>query len=144
MKRGDKVKLQVMKVPAGLVFTESLGRTDSIYVRKLQEALQTGGVVQISKGDTYMRSQLRMAAKKLKAKLVWAEQGEYEYAKPKVVEGDHKSMMLFLREPRSLSELEAKKYELHLPNTLGDLARDGLVQCRKEKWQLTDKGVALL
>jgi hypothetical protein len=143
-KRGEKVKLQVMKIPPGLCFTESLGRADSVYVKKLQEALNTGGVVQISKGDSYMRAQLRTAAKKMKAKLVWAQQGDYEYAKPKVVEGEQQRIMLFLREPRSLSELEGKKFELHLANTLGDLSREGLARVQKEKWSLTEKGIALL
>ena len=144
MKRASKVKLEVVKIPAGLVFVERLRGKESIYVRKLQEALASGSVVQISAGDAYMRSQLSQAAKKIKARLVFAAHGEFEYVKPLIVEGEAQRLMILLREPRTFAELEAKKLELHLTNTLADFAKNGLAHEHRGKWVLTEKGLDAL
>lgn len=144
MKRPDKVKFDVVKIPAGLTFCEGVGRSDSIYVRKLNEALSSGGVIQITDKDAYLRSQLKMAAKKLKVKLVYATAGGFVYVKPIAIEGELKRLLLLLREPRKLAWLQTQKLELHLENSLADIARDGLAHMHKEAWVLTEKGLDTL
>ena len=144
MKRPSKVKLEVVKIPAGLVFAERVGVGNSIYVQKLQQALGTGSVIQIAAGDSYMRSQLRTAAKKIKARLVFAVSGEFEYVKPLIVEGEAQRLMVLLRAPRTLAELESKKFELHLSHTLADFAKNGLAHEHNGKWVLTEKGLDAL
>jgi hypothetical protein len=145
MKRATKVKLEVIKPAAHLHFSDSVGqRGISIYTQKLSEALNTGGVVQIMAADAYMKHQLKVTAKKLNVKLVYALDGEFLYVKPLAVDGDLKRLMLLLREPRSENELMSKKLELHLKNTLAKLAADGLAHFHKEKWVLTEKGLDAL
>lgn len=143
-KRPDKIKLDVVKAPQGLMFTEFIGRKDSVYVSKLTEALNSASVIAITASDMYFRQQLQNAAKKLKVKLVFAKQGELLYVKPIAVDGELRRLILLLREPRALVELQAKKLELHLENSLAGLAKDGLAHFRKEKWQLTEKGLDTL
>lgn len=149
MKRPSRIKLSVIKPPAGLIFTEAIRGTGGIYVKRLTQALSTDSVVQIAKDDKYMLNMLRAAARKLKVKVLLAEQGEFLYFKPLAVEGEHKRLMLLLREPRTDVELQAKKLELHLPNTLADLAKDGLAHQianggNKGKWALTERGMDAL
>lgn len=141
MKRPSKVKLEVMKAPPNLIFTETMGRTDSVYVRKLQEAIQSGSVIQIANGDSYMKLQLRAAAKKISAKLLYAESGEFIYVKAVIVEGEAKRLMLLLREGRTFAELQSKKLELHLANALNGFVKDGLAHEHRGKWVLTEKGM---
>jgi hypothetical protein len=131
VKGPSKVKLDVVKSPAGLIFVDRIAGKDSIYVRKLQEALASSSVIQISAGDSYMRSQLRIAAKKIKARLVF-------------VEGESQRLMVLLREPRTLSELEAKRFELRLSATLAEFAKNGIAHELRGKWVLTEKGMDAL
>jgi hypothetical protein len=149
MKRGAKVKLEVVKPPLTLHFSDSVGtRGISVYVTKLSEALNQGGAVQIDAEDAYMKHQLRGAAKKLGLRLVYALADGFLYVKPLVIEGDRKRLLLLLREPRTMNELHAAKFELHLPNTLTELEKQGLAHVRVkgnvEKWTLTEKGMDAL
>lgn len=145
MKRGDKVKLEVVKASSHLKFVESLGRRGvSVYVLKLTEALNSDSVVQIDAGDAYMKHQLNLAAKKLQIKLLYALDGKYLFIRPVLLDGELKRLMLWLREPRTSPELESKKFELHLSNSLASLARDAMAHCVKDKWVLTDKGKAAI
>lgn len=145
MKRPIKIKLEVVKIPPGLHFSDSIGqRGVSIYVAKLSEALNSGGAIQVKADDGYMKTQLRMAAGKLKVKLVYALDGDSLYIKPLAIEGELKRLMVLLREPRSVPELQAKKFELHLSNTLADLASQTLAHLHKDKWVLTEKGMDAL
>jgi hypothetical protein len=149
VKRANKVKLDVVKPPSHLHFSDDLGKRGvSVYVKKLSEALNASGAVQIAAGDSYMRFQLRGAAKKLKLKLVYALDGDFLYVKPLAIEGEQKRLMLLLREPRTLNELMAVKLELHLPNTLAEWARQGLAHSitkgAVERWVLTEKGMDAL
>lgn len=146
MKRPVKIKLDVVKtIPAGLVFVDSLfGSRGSVYVAKLTEALGCGGVVQITVGDAYVKSQLAQAAKKMKVKLVFAVQGEYVYIKPVAVEGEQRRLLLLLREPRTLAELDGKKLELNLGNSLAQFVKDGIAHEVKGKWVLTERGMDAL
>lgn len=145
MKRPLKVKLEVVKPPANLHFSDSVGqRGVSIYIAKLSEALNSGGAVQIKSDDSYMRFQLRAAAVKLKVKLVYALDGEHLYIKPLAIEGEQKRLMILLREPRTVAELQTKKLELHLENSLADFARQGLAHLHKNNWVLTEKGLDAL
>jgi hypothetical protein len=140
MKRPTKVKLEVGTPPASVRFSDSSYTAGSVYVQKLQEALNSDKAVKITTTDSYMRNQLRQAATKLKVKLLFANDGEFQWVKPVAVEGELKRLMLWLREPRTVAELEGKKFELHLSNSLQQLAKDSLAVFAKEKWALTDKG----
>lgn len=147
MNRASKIKLQVAKPPTNLHFSDSLGKRGvSVYVRTLTEALNSGGAVQIAADDQYMRNQIRMAAKKLSLRLAYALDGDVMWIKPLAMDDQEKRLLLLLREPRSLSELEAAKLELHLRNTLARLAKDNVahVVMRNgiEKWLLTSVGLA--
>ncbi len=145
MKLATKVKLEVVKPAAHLHFSDNIGRRGiSIYVLKLTEALNKGDCVQIMQDDGYMRTQLKIAAKKLNLKLVYALDDGFLYVKPLAVDGEQKRLLLLLREPRSENELMGKKLELHLKNTLTQLAADGLAHVHKEKWVLTERGMDAL
>ncbi len=145
MKRGERVKLEVVKPSSHLKFVDSLGRRGvSVYVLKLTEALNSDSVVQIDAGDAYMKHQLTMAAKKIQVKLLYALEGKSLFIKPVLLDGEMKRLMLWLREPRTPAELESKKFELHLSNSLASLARDAMAHCVKDKWVLTDKGKAAI
>jgi hypothetical protein len=144
VKRPDKIKLDLCEAPPGLMFTEFIGRKDSVYVRKITEALSSASVISIAAADTYLRMQFQKAAKKLKMKLVFAQAGDLLYIKPIVIEGELKRLLLLLREPRTLVELQTKKLELHLENSLSGLAKDGLAHFQKDKWKLTEKGMDAL
>ena len=89
-------------------------------------------------------AQFQTAAKKLKVKLVYATDNGHLWIKPIAIEGALKSLMLWLREPRTLVELEAKKFELHLLNSLDGLKKDGLAHLAKNGWVLTEKGMDAL
>ena len=144
MPRPAKVTISVEKPPTQLTFHESLGRRGSVYVRKLAEALQSGACVKIVAGDAYLKSQFSTAAKKLKVKLVFASDNGYLWIKPIAIEGELKRLMTWLREPRTVVELEAKKFELHLLNSLAQLKSDGLAHLSKNGWVLTEKGLDTL
>jgi hypothetical protein len=54
-------------------------------------------------------------------------------------------LRLLLREPRTVSELQAKGLELDLKFELANLAEQDLAQLdNKGKWQLTEAGIARL
>jgi hypothetical protein len=144
LKRPDKIKCDVVKVPAGLVFSERIGRTGSLYMDKLNEALASGSVIQIVEKDTYLRHQLKKAADKLKVKLVFAAAQGYIYIKPIAIEGESKRLLVLLREPRTVAYLQTKKLELHLENTLTQFMSDGLAHLVKGAWVLTEKGLDAL
>jgi hypothetical protein len=145
MKKLKDSKLEVVKPALSLHFTDSLGqRGISIYVAKISEALNAGAAVKISSKDQYLRSQLQQAAKKLNVRLVYALDGDFLYVKPLAIEGEKKRLVLLLRESRSLNELKGKNLELHLENTLAELAKEGLAHLHKEKWVLTAKGLDTL
>ena len=142
MKRPNKTKFEVVRtMPPGLVFLDEICGKGSIYVTKLNEALTSGDAVQITAGDAYMKQQLKMAAKKLKVKLVYAIQDDSLFVKPVAIDGERKRLMLLLREPRSISELEAKKLELHLNDTLASFNKDGLAHLHRDKWVLIERGL---
>ena len=141
LKRPAKVKLLVVKPPATVFFSEALGRTDSIYVQKITEALNTRSAIVVLREDKYLQSQFKMAAKKIGVKLVFGVDGDDLYIKPLEQSSQVKRLMLLLREPRTMNELMAAKLELHLQNTLSKLAADGLAHIHKEKWVLTSKGL---
>lgn len=145
--RPDKIKLEVVShPPANLKFVDTIGQRykTSIYVRKLMEALNQSGYVVIMADDGYMRHQIRKAAGKLKLRLTYALDGDKLYIKPAQIEGEMKRLVVLLREPRTLAELEAKKLELHLDKTLSSMAADGTAHLHKGKWVLTGKGMDLL
>jgi hypothetical protein len=140
-----RTKLDVVKPPSNVHFLDSIGtRGGSVYVLRLTEALNSGGAVRIVADDHYMRSQLRQASVKLKLKLVYALDGDVLYIKPVAIGEELKRLILWLREPRSVAELEGKKLELHLNNSLQSLAKDGLAHLHKDKWVLTEKGMDAL
>jgi hypothetical protein len=145
-KRPDKTKLEVVKPPAGITFVDALvrGGRVSVYQQRITEALSTSGCVQIVVKDNYALMQLRKAAKALKVKLVYAISGEAMYIKPIAIEGEKQRLILLLRESRTLNYLRGKKLELHLENTLAELAKDGLAMVKGDEWRLTLKGMDLL
>ena len=142
--RPSKVVMAVEKPPTALIFHESLGRRDSLYTKKLSEALQSGSCVKIVAGDAYLKSQFATAAKKLKVRLVFASDSGHLWIKPIAVEGELKRLVTWLREPRTVVELEGKRFELHLLNSLDQLKRDGLAHLGKQGWVLTEKGMDVL
>lgn len=141
--RPKNIKLEVLPVPPLLRFEES-ARRDSLYRRKLEEAINSSGAIRIMLADKYMAHQFKAAAKKMHVKLLFADQGEFLWIKPVVVDGDVKRLILLLREPRSLMQLQGAKLELHLQNTLSQLAGDRVAHYHKEKWVLTEKGMDTL
>lgn len=144
-KRPSKIVMQIEAPPTALVFHESLGRRDSVYVQRLSEALQSCKAVKIVASDTYLKSQFSQAAKKLKVKLVFATDNGHLWIKPIAIEGELKRLMTWLREPRTLGELESKRFELHLANSLDRLKKDGLAMNNKDgRWLLTSKGLEAL
>lgn len=145
MKRPAKPKLDVVKPPAAIKFVETLGwGKGSVYALKLTEALNADACVLIKNDDAYMKHQLRVAAKKMKLRLVYGLSGDDLYIKPIMLDGELKRLMLWLREPRTVLELESKKLELDLQKALQQLARDGTAQVVKDKWVLTEKGQKVL
>lgn len=143
-KRPSKVKLEIVAPPSHLKFVDSIGHGTSVYIQKLLEALNAGRAIQIVASDHYMRSQLRQAAVKLKLKLLYALDGDALYVKPVQIEGELKRLVLLLRERRTLAELQSKKLELHLDNSLTQLAKDGIAHAIGDKWVLTEKGLDTL
>ncbi len=144
MKRPTKPKLEVGSPPSTARFSESSYDASSVYVRTLSEALSSDKAVKIAATDAYMRNQLRKAASKLKVKLLFAADGDFQWVKPVAIAGEQKRLMLWLREPRTMVELETKKLELHLPKTLQSLAADGLAQKNGDSWKLTPKGLEVV
>lgn len=139
--RPNKVTFEVVKPHLGLHFVESVGsKGTSIYITKVIEALNTGSAIKINVADSYLKNQIRATAKKLKFRLVYALEGDFLYMKPLKIEGEQERLILLLREPRTLDELKGKNLELHLANSLGDLAKNGLAHLNKGKWVLTEKG----
>ena len=74
------------------MFGATAGRK-SLYLDKLQEALQAESVVRISKGDAYMLQMFKKAAAKLKVKLVIGNDAQYLYLKPITPSEDLKRLM---------------------------------------------------
>ena len=144
VKKLSKTKMEVVKPPSHLFFKDSLSRRDSIYTNKLTEAVNTDSVILVLAADKYVQTQFKNAAKKLSLRLVFAEDGENVYIKPLAMTTDQKRLMLLLREPRTLAELQGSRLELHLPNTLADFAAKGIAHIVKDKWVLTPKGVRSL
>lgn len=144
IKRPDNIKLEVVKAPSGIRFADSVGRADSVYQRKLSEALATDSTIKINAADAYMRVQLRKAAEKLRLRLVYGIEGEFMYVKPIAVDGELKRLMLLLREARTVNELEGAKLELHLGKSLERLDKDKLAHSLTKggatRWVLTEKG----
>jgi hypothetical protein len=150
MKRPErKIKLDVVKPPLSLHFSESVGqRKISVYVMKLSEAVNQGAAVQIDIADAYMKKQLKNAAEKLGLRLVYAIADNFLYVKPIAVDGERKRLMLQLREPRAETVLMAAKFELNLPDTLSDFAKQGIAHKVQRNgspcWVLTEKGMDAL
>jgi hypothetical protein len=148
MKRPDKPKIAVVPIPPGLCFSDSVGRSDSVYQRMVVQALNAGQAVKIMANDAYMRHQLKKAAEKLKVKLVYAAAGEELYVKPIAIDGELKRLVLLIREPRTISEIQSAKLELHVENSLSGLAKDGLAHVKtirgEQRWTLTEKGFGTL
>jgi len=143
-KRPDKIKFDLCKPPATVIFGSLDNRRKSIYRDKLFAALQANSVIRIMADDAYMLMMFRTAAKKAGLKLVGGQEGEYLYLKPLETPEAMKSLLLLLREPRSPEELRAKKLELDLNGTLAQLRGEGVVHVVREKWVLTEKGMDLL
>lgn len=139
--RPDKIKLEIVAPPAGVHFSEFVGRKDSVYVSKLTEAIAKGQSIKILIVDKYMLMQFRNAAKKLNIRLVFGTQGEDLYIKPVETSVEEKRLLLVLREPRTENELASKNFELHLKNSLSKLASEGVAHLFKGKWVLTEKGL---
>ena len=93
----------IAAAPANVCFVDSLGSQRSTYVVRLQEAFLKGQCVRITAGDSYMLSQLRMAAKKSSLRLVYGVSPDSKsiYVKPLKIEGAQKSLLLLLREVRA-------------------------------------------
>ena len=140
-------KCDVMHAPAGLKFGDAVGRVqDSIYKRKVREALATDGVIRILPQDSYMRSQIRQAAKKLNCKIVYAQDAQFHYLKPIALGEEQKRLMLLLRDPRTVNELKGRGLELNLEEALKQLAGQGLAHVmtagmNKGRWVLTEQGM---
>ena len=147
MKRPDKIKCDVIAAPTGLVFGDGRRMMRSLYKDKLQAAIQNGHVVRIAAGDAYMRSQFMQAAKKLGMKLLSAQDGQYAYLKPIAPSEAQHSLLMLLREPRTLDELRAKHLELDLNVELQALRDHGAAEIVKhlnvQKWRLTEAGLKL-
>ena len=145
-KRPDKISFKLVKPPNDAFFVDELFRKDSIYCSKLTEALNSDCVVQAAKDDKYLINQLRTAAKKLKIRLVFAQSGEFILVKPIRSSGEEERLVLLLREPRTMIELQQTKppLELHLENTLQRMEKLGTAHIHRGKWVLTEAGFDLL
>lgn len=145
-KRPEKVVMQLItNVPSGLDFQESISMPrKSEYVDMLNRMLTTGGCVKVLAEDKYLINQFKGAAKKINLKLMYSVQGPDLYIKPVAQSEAEKRLTLLLRYPRSLSELQMAKLELHLVNTLERLVEQGIVHFHKNKYVLTEKGMDLV
>ncbi len=127
---------------ASLVFTKSLSR-QGFWIGKLQELKASPGkLLKIKAEDQSSLTQIRNKARLVGMDLAYAREGEYVFIKFIELTEEVQRLMLLLREPRTISELQAARIEgLNLQQTLQDMASDGLVALTKSKWQLTDRGV---
>ena len=145
-KRPHKVVLKLAD-PARLgkiSFYETIGARRSIYKDILNQSLQTDRPVEISVEDKYALTQLKQAAKLMKLRLVFGKDETYLYVKPLVIEGELQRLYLLLREPRTLSELQAKHLELNLKDTLENLIGSDQAKVVNGKYALTEKGLRLI
>lgn len=143
MKRPEKVSFKLVRPTSTMIFNESLGKA-SIYVAKLNEAVNSDHVIQVAEGDTYMLQQLRAAAKKIPLRLVFAKDNGCVFVKPIRQSGEEDRLVALLREPRTVDELRAKRLELDIEGALQRLARGGFAHIFKGKWVLTESGMDLV
>jgi hypothetical protein len=123
------------------------GRT-SQYLTNLLQAIDKGGAVAVpaQRGD-YFISQYRKFALKSGIRLLFAQRGDQLLIKPMPASDEEKRLMLMLRSPRSLTEIEQWKatakppVEMEVRGTLGRLRDAGLVQMTTDgKWGCTALG----
>ena len=143
-KKIEKVKLDVIKAPANLVFGENMFRKDSVYGMKLLEALRTDSVVRVMATDNYTIGQFRTRAKTLGLRLVFAKDDTYVYIRPIQLNEDHRKLLLLLREPRSMMELESKHLEMNLKAELDGYIAKGLIKVVAGKYAVTTQGAAFI
>lgn len=150
-KRPTKTKLELVDfklAPKNLIFDDGAGsRTrKSFYKDKLIDAAQKEQFICILKEDTYLLSQFKVKAKKLKLQLAFAEHGDNLYIKVMLLEGEMKKLFLWLREFRTFNELKGKNLELDLQNSLDESIKKGIVVYQRDKlaYRLTDEGVQML
>jgi hypothetical protein len=141
-------KLAIIKsrdVPTSAVFARSLLRP-SVYTQMLSQLSQTEDAVLKKIGDVPAQvQQVKKAAEKLGLELLFARVNGDVFVKVTQLSEAQNRLRLLLREPRTVSELQAKGLELDLKFELANLAEQDLAQLdNKGKWQLTEAGIARL
>lgn len=139
----NKTKLELVsanKLPAGIVFEDSSRKTRSVYVEKITTALADGSYICVLAADTYVKTQLQQAAKKLKVRLAYGHHGENVYIRVIQLSDQQKRLCLWLREPRTLNDLRAQKLELDIEAEVERLVLEGSVSSKDGKYRLTEHG----
>jgi len=138
--------MELGRAPNTAMFTDDLIRRNSIYTQKLQAALETDQCVVILEADKYLATQFKSAANKLKIRLTFARVGDRIYIRPVRPSDQEERLILLLRTPRTLVELQAVRppLELHIEDALTRMAGHGTAHNLKGKWVLTEKGMDLL
>ncbi len=148
--RPDRPKFNVVtQLPVGLIFADQIARKDSLYIFKLQEAIDKQGAIEVLSTDKYLQMQIRKTALKMNIRLLWATSNGNVYIKPIIPSGYEERLYLLLREPRTMDELKAAKLELDLKSTLEKLIMNGLGNYISKgvhvgKFQLTERGINTL
>lgn len=127
---------------SALVFTKTLSR-QGFWIGKLAELKSAPGkLLKIRHDDQSSLTQVRNKARLVGMDLAFAREGDFVFIKYVELTEELKRLMLLLREPRTLAELQAHKIEgLNLQQSLQDMASEGVCALSKGKWQLTDQGV---
>lgn len=128
-----------------LIFTKTLSRQGS-WIQKLVELKASPGkLLRIRHDDQSSLTQIRRKARMVGMDLAFAREGDHVYIKYVELSEAHRRLMLYLREPRTLVELQAAKIaDLNLEPTLREMASEGVCGLIRSKWQLTDAGVEKL
>jgi hypothetical protein len=97
-------------------------------------------VLKINGDDSSSMMQLKKQAQKAGVTLLFARHGAHIFVRAFVPTEALNSLVLLLREPRTLNELRGKNLELNLEPELQTLIGHGHALHRAGKYQLTDRG----
>lgn len=122
------------------------GSRTSVYFTKLMDAVNANGAIAVPKANAdYLLSQYRKFATKASLRLLFAERGDTLLIKPMAATEEEKRLMLMLRTPRTLNEIESwkvqQRVEIAVVPTLNRLRDSGLVSTTTDgKWGCTATG----
>lgn len=131
------------KIPA-VTFSRTFNRM-AFWDRKLDDLIASdGGALALAETDSSSITQIRTKAKKRGLQLLVARSNGHVYVKLFMPSEDQRRLVLWLREPRTVDDLKARRLELDVTSELARMEVAGQAAKRNGKWQLTKEGEAQL